>query len=249
MATINTQYNPLPQMNTETNKRDKTLEKIGAAVQLGMEDSASRSIADTLQSQISSASQGLMNANDGISMMQIAGGTLNSLSDQTQTLSDLSVRYNSDTLNASQKETLQNEFSRTVESMQQSIDSSSFNGKSLFGSNSTVSLGEGNISSSIPALSPTELSIENQESLQAYRDSLSQAGSDIGSTTNSFISATNSMLEQITATSAAKSQISDTDMSNAIKDFQQSNLKLDMSQIAIAHQNDALRQNITRLLG
>jgi len=247
--TLSTQVNPFPQINTETSKRDRTLEKIGTAVQLGMEDSASRTIANILQSQISSASQGLMNANDGISMMQIAGGTLNSLSDQTQTLSDLSIRYNNDTLNTSQKETLQNDFSRTVKSMQESIDSSSFNGKSLFGSNSTVSLGEGNISTSIPALSPTELSIENQESLQAYRDSLSQAGSDIGSTTNSFISATNSMLEQISTTSAAKSQISDTDMLNTIKDFHQDNLKLDMTQITIAHQNDILQQNVTRLLG
>jgi flagellin len=246
---LNTQINPLPQINTETSKRDKALEKIGASVQLGMDDSASRTIANILQSQISSASQGLMNANDGISMMQIAGGTLNSLTDQTQNLNDLSVRYNNASLNDSQKQVLQGEFNRTVQSMQQSIDSTSFNRKSLFGSSSTVSLSEGNISTSIPALSPTELSIENQESLQAYSDSLSQAGSDIGSTTNSFISATNSMLEQINATSFAKSQMSDTDMANAIKDFHQGNLKLDISQIAIAHQNDILQQNVTRLLG
>jgi flagellin-like hook-associated protein FlgL len=56
-------------------------------------------------------------------------------------------------------------------------------------------------------------------------------------------------LEKITSTAAAKSQITDTDMAKAIKEFQQSNLKLDMTQIAIAHQNDLLRQNVTRLLG
>jgi flagellin len=246
---LGTQFNPLPQMNTEASKRDKTLEKIGAAVQLGMEDSSSRSIADMLQSQISGATQGLMNANDGISMMQIADGTLSSLSDQTQQLNDLSVKYNNGALNDSQKQMLQNEFSRTVDAMKQSIDTTSFNGKALFGNNSIISLGNSSISTSIPTLSPTSLSIDNQDGIQAYRDSLSQAQSDVGSTTNSFISSTNTLLEQITATSAAKSQIADTDMANAIKDFQQSNLKLDMSQIAIAHQNDALRQNITRLLG
>ncbi|MBV5320088.1 MAG: hypothetical protein JZU62_00215 [Sulfuricurvum sp.] len=249
MSAINTQYNPLPQMNTETNKRDKTLEKIASAIQIGMEESASRSIADMLQNDISSASQGVMNANDGISMMQIAGGTLNSLSDQTQTLNDLSVRYNNAALNDSQKQVLQGEFNQTVASMQQSIESTSYNGKSLFGSSMSFSLGDSNISTSIPSLSPSSLSIDNQDGIQAYRDSLSQANSDVGSTTNSFVSATNTLLEKITSTSAAKSQIADTDMTNTIKDFQQSNLKLDMSQIAIAHQNDALRQNITRLLG
>jgi flagellin len=249
MAAINILNNPLPQVNTETNKRDKTLEKIASAIQIGMEDSASRSIADMLQNEVSSSSQGVMNANDGISMMQIAGGTLNSLSDQTQTLSDLSVRYNNASLNDSQKQALQGEFNRTVQSMQQSIDGSSFNGKSLFGSSMSFSLGESTISTSIASLSPSSLSIDNQDGIQAYRDALSQANSDVGSTTNSFISATSTLLDKISTASAAKSQISDTDMASAIKDFQQSNLKLDMSQIAIAHQNDALRQNITRLLG
>ena len=249
MATINTQYNPLPQMNSEASKRDKTLEKIGAAIQLGMEDSASRTISDMLQSEISTASQGVMNANDGISMMQIVGGTLNSLSDQTQQLNDLSVQYNSAALNDSQKQMLQGEFNRTVESMQQSIDSTSFNGKSLFGSSMSFSLGDSTISTSVPSLSSSSLSIDNQDSIQAYSDALAQANSEVGSTTNSFVSATNSLLETITSTAAAKSQIADTDMAKTIKEFQQSNLKLDMTQIAIAHQNDLLRQNVTRLLG
>lgn len=243
------QFNPLPQMNSEMNKRDKTLDKIAAAVELGMQDSASRSINDMLKSQISTMSQGLMNANDGIAMMQITGGTLNSLSEQTQTLNDLSVRYNSASLNETQKQGLQSEFNRTVESMQQSIDSSSFNGKSLFGSSTTLSLGESTISASIPEMSTSSLSIDSQESIESYRDTLDQANSTIGSTTNGLISASNTLLEQITATSAAKSQIADTDMGNAIKDFQQSNLKLDVAQIAIAHRNDMMQQNITRLLG
>jgi flagellin len=182
-------------------------------------------------------------------MMQIAGGTLNSLSEQTQTLNDLSVRYNSASLNETQKQGLQSEFNRTVESMQQSIDSSSFNGKSLFGSSTTLSLGESTISASIPEMSTSSLSIDSQESIESYRDTLDQANSTIGSTTNGLISASNTLLEQITATSAAKSQIADTDMGNAIKDFQQSNLKLDVAQIAIAHRNDMMQQNITRLLG
>lgn len=246
---LGTQFNPLPQMNTETSKRDKTLEKIATGVELKMEDSSSRTIADMMQNQISTMSQGLMNANDGISMMQIAGGALNSLSDQTQTLNDLSVRYNNDALNASQKQALQGEFSRTIDAMQQSIETTSFNGKSLFGSSPTFSLGNNNISASIPSLSPSSLTIDNQDGIQAYRESLAQASADIGSTTNALVSSTDVLLNQITQTAAAKSQIADTDMANAIKDFQQSNLQLDVAQIAIAHQNDMLRQNVTRLLG
>jgi flagellin len=246
---LGTQFNPLPQTNTEAAKRDKTLEKIGAALQLGMEDSASRTIADALQSQISSASQGLMNANDAISMLQIADGTLSSLSNQTQTLNDLSVRYNSASLNESQKQGLQGEFDRTVDAMRQSINNTTYNGNALFGNSMSFSLGEGSLSTSIPELSTSSVSIENQESIQGYRDSLTQAASQIGSTTNNLFSATKSLLEQISSTSTAKSQIADTDIASEIKNSQQHNLKLDMSQIAQAHQNDLLRQNVTRLLG
>lgn len=246
---LDTQFNPLPQINSETSKRDKTLEKIAAAMELKLEESSSRTISNMMQSNISTASQGLMNANEGVSMMQIAGGTLTSLSEQTQKLSDLSVRHNNDALNESQKEVLQDEFNRTLESMQDSIDSSSFNGKSLFGSNSTFTLGEESISTTISELATSSLSIESLYTIEMYRESLTQASSDIASTTNALVSATDRLLNQITEISAAKSQIADTDVANAVKDFQQSDLKLDMSQIAIAHQNDILRQNVTRLLG
>lgn len=246
---IDTQYNTLPQMNAESSKRDKTLEKIAAATELSMQDSASRTIADMLQNEISTISQGVMNANDGISMMQISSGTLNSLSDQTQTLNDLSVRYNSASLNDTQKQALQSEFSRTAESMQQSIDSTTFNGQALFGSNLSFSLGNSTVSTSLSGISTGSLSIDSQESIQSFSDTLTQARSDVGSATNALVSSSNALLDQISAASAAKSQIADTDLAKAITDFQQSNSKLNTAQIAMVHQQDALRQTIGRLLG
>lgn len=246
---LGTQFNPLPQANVEMAKRDKTLEKIGAAVALGMEDAASRTIADTLQNQISSASQGLMNANDAISMMQIASGALTSLSEQTQNLNDMSIRYNNASLNDSQKQMLNAEFTRTVDAMQQSIDNASYNGKSLFGNPLNFSMGEGSVSASIPELSTGTVNIDDTESIQNYQSTLNQAISDVGSATNQFVSETHTLLAKIVSTTSAKSQIADTDMGDKIREFQQQNLKLDMSQIAIAHQNDLLRQHVTRLLG
>jgi hypothetical protein len=59
---LDTQFNPLPQINSETSKRDKTLEKIAAATELKLE-SSSRTIS-MMQSNISRP-QGLMNANEG----------------------------------------------------------------------------------------------------------------------------------------------------------------------------------------
>lgn len=236
---LNTQYQSLPQMNAESNKQEKILEKIATAVELKLEDSASRTIASMMQNDISTFTQELMNTNDSISMMQIADGTLTSLSEQTQTLNDLSVRYNNAALNESQKQGLAQEFSKTVEVMNQSIQRSSYNGQPLFGS-SSLALGD---------MSTNGLSIDNQESITTYAQSVSQAQSDVGSATNGLISKSNALLGQIIAASAARSQIADTDMSKAIQEYQQSNLKLDVSQLALAHQNGVLRQNIAQLLG
>lgn len=238
----------MPQLNSDTQKRDKTLEKIASAIQLNLEDSASRTIADLLQNEISTLSQGLMNANDGISMMQIADGALRNLSDQTQKLNELTVRYNSGIMNESQKQILQGEFNRTVESMGQTIDSAAFNGKPLFGNELTIGMGDSSITASIPSLKPNDLSVDNPDGIEAYRERLAQAMGEVGSTVNGLVSSSNSMINTISNVSAAKSQIADTDIAKAVQEFQKVNQRLDMSQIAMAHQSDVLRQSVERLL-
>lgn len=246
---LNTQYSALPQMNAEVSKQDKTLEKIAAAQQLNMQDVSARSIAQMLQNEIGSDTQGLMNANDGIAMMQIANGTLETLSQQTQVLNDLSVRNNSASLNSSQKEMLQGEFNRTIESMQQSISNTSFNEKPLFDNAFTFSVGGGTINASLGDVTPQSLSIDNPSSIAAYAQNLSTIRSDTGAAMKGFISTSDSLLTKIAAESAAKSEIADTDMAKAVREFQQSNNQLSASQIAMAHQTQALRQSIGDLLG
>lgn len=236
-------------MNSEIAERDKTLSKIATALELKMEDSASRSIASMLQSQISGASQGLMNVNDGISMMQIADGALQSLSDQTQTLNDLSVRYNSASLNESQKQILQTQFNDTLKAMEQTVETTTYNGKQLLGNTMNFSTGEGNLDASIGNVDPQGLSIDNQQSIDTYRERLASVRSDVGSATNAFVSSSNTLMEKIASTAAAKSQIADTDMGKAIEDFQKQDLKLNAAQLALAHQNNIMQQNIARLLG
>lgn len=238
----------LPQLNSDTQKRDKTLEKLATAIELKAEDSASRTIANVLQSEISALSQGLMNANDGVAMMQIADGALQSLTLETEKLTDLSVRYNNGSMNESQKQMLQTEFAKTVESMNRVITSTSYNGKALFGNEMTIGMGESSLTASLPNVTPSTISIDNRDGIEAYRERLSQARSDIGSTVNGLISNSNSIINTITNVSTAKSQIADTDMGKAVQDFQQYNLRLDMGQLAAAHHTDVLRQSIGRLL-
>ncbi len=230
---LNTQYQALPSMNEQSTKRDKALDKIAAGIQLSMEDSAARSIASQMQNQIGSFSQEFMNTNDAIGMTQIADGALSRLSEQAQKLSDLSVRSNSAILNSSDQQALQAEFQRTQTSMQNIVNTTSYNEKPLLDS----------------SVSPKNLTLSNQDAISSYMDTLSSAQSDVGAAANNYISHANTLLEQITQTSAAKSQIADTDMTKSISDFQSSNQILDASVLASAHQTQFLRESIGRLLG
>lgn len=230
---LNTQYQALPQMNEQTAKRDKTLEKIAAATQLSMEDSATRTIASLMQSQIGTYSQELMNTNDAIGMTQIADGALSNLSQQAQKLNDLSVRSNSASLNSQDQQALQAEFQRTQTSMQNIVNTTTYNEKPLLDSN----------------LSPKNLTLGSQDAISSYRETLFSAQSDVGSSANNYISHANTLLGQITQTSAAKSQIADTNIAKSISDFQSSNKILDASLLASAHQTQFLRESIGRLLG
>lgn len=231
--TINTKYTSLPSMNEESVKRNKVLDKIATGIELNMADSASRTIASQMQNDISTYSQQLMNTNDSISMNQIADGSLSNLSEQSQKLNDISVRSNNDSLNITDKQALKQEFQKTQETMQSIIDTTSYNGNPLL--NSTVSA--------------KNLSMDNQNGISSYMEVLSSKQTDISASSNNLQSQANTLLTQITQTSASKSQISDTDISKAISDYQKSNQKLDVSLMVMAHQKDYLKESMERLLG
>lgn len=246
---IESGFNPIINTNEQIKTKDKTLEKIASAVALGLEDSASRTIADALQNQISSMGQGLANANDGIAMMQIAGSTLNNLSVQADRLGELNVRANSASLNDSQRQMLHNEFNATVDTMSQSIENTSFNGVKLFGNNMELSLGEGVQNISLSDIQTNSLDMGNSEALDSFRANLNQATLDISASTSALTSATNNLMSGITSTSNARSQMADTDISSSVGELEKANLKLSMNQIIQSHQQDLMRQQISHLLG
>ncbi len=220
------------------NSTDKILGMIASGHQNRLDDVASANIATMMQSEISSMGQSLMNLNDGISMMQIADGVSSGLSENASQLSAMSVRYNNAALSGADKAALENEFSAISDGMQQSIESASYNGISLFGANSE--LGDISISS---------LNITSLESIQSFQQQLSTLQSDIGSNTISMTSSINSLQQALLSTSAAQSQLNDTDIADAVNKFQQANLKIEVSTLAQVHKTESLQQQMSRLLG
>lgn len=244
---FNTQaLNDLNQHKTNT---DSILSKIAATRELSGKDSANLMIADALNSQISTTTQGVQNANEAIGILQIADSTASNLSQSADKLNQLSVRYNNDALNSDQKSMLTSEFNSTKEAMQDMIDNTTYNSKPIFGEGMSFEMGNGTIDiSSLEVGGIGELDITDQSTIQQYIDSLSNTRSDIGSAMQEFEVGVTNSLSAISNLTNSKSIIEESPMDTKIDDLNTNQTKLEASILAQAHKNDQLQKRISALL-
>ncbi len=235
--------------NNYQNNINKTLGMIANGVENKIDDTASASISSMLSSEVAAMGQGMMNLNDGISMMQIADGTTTSLSKNAAELNAMSVRYNSAALNTQDRAALQSDFNALAQSMQQSIDSTTYNNKALFGSDISIETSQGLVNASVGTIDTQGLDITSMDSIVAFQNRLSSVQSDIGSNTNGMISSANALQQAFVSTSAANSQLKDTDIADMLMQLQQNAMKLETSTLAQVHQTSLLQQQMSRLLG
>ncbi len=216
---------------------EKTLAKIMATKELSGKDNASLVISNSLSSQISTLTQSIQNSNDSIGMYQIADSSLSELSIGTDAMNDLSVRYNSDVLNASQKDMLKDAFAAVSESMQTTISQSTYNGQNVL--SSALGLEVSGLDS---------LSIDDQQGIADFQGSLTSLSSVVSSNIKSAeVSITNS-LSAVSNLTSANAQISETPMDQKMMDLAQNQIKLDSSIMAQVHQTSLMQQKISTLL-
>jgi len=236
---------------TQMNKNENStiLEKIATLKEISLADTASMLIANQLQSQLSSMTQGVMNANDAVGMLQIADGTVSNLSQNTADLAAMAVRYNSASLNSENRTALQANFNSTVDAMRQNVENATFNGQNVFGSQREFSLGGGSVSFSIESIDTSSLDIASPQSIESFASSLQRMQSQIGSSVNGIDSSIKSLFAAQNATAKSLSQIEDADLALTINELQQSNLRIEASVIAQAHKTESLQKRMQSLLG
>ena len=246
---INGSLNSSYLITKNENNTDKVLGMIASGVENRISDVASANIATLMSSEISGMGQGLQNLNNGVAMMQIADGVASGLSENSSKLSAMSVRYNSAALNSSDRASLQSEFNAITDSMQQSVESATYNGNRLFGSNGSIETSQGLLSTSIGDIDTSSLDITSQQSIEDFQKALGSVESDIGSNISAMSSSIDSITQMLTSTSSAQSQLSDTDIADAVNQFKQSDLKLEAATLAQVHKTESLQQQMGRLLG
>jgi len=236
-SNLNHIYNPKKEI-------EKSANEIGSGKKEVMDEASLQMLIDSIGSQISETSQQITNSNNSIAMLQITSSSLDSLSKMGDELNQLSVQYNSAALNSDQKSMIASQSEALKRSMNDVIDSTTFNGKNLFSSDAFESMGV-----DLSSINISSISVDNQDSIKDFTTSLNSAFNSVSSATNREISNINSLSEKLVNQNSAKSINEDTDIAENINNITNNNIKLNASLIAQAHQHSVLANNMENLLG
>ena len=116
----------------------------GKRINSAKDDAAGLAIASSMTAQIKGMTQGVRNANDGISLAQTAEGGLGEVSNMLQRMRELTVQALNGTNDADAKTNIQAEISQLATQITDTLANTEFNGTKLFdGSTATVSIQAG----------------------------------------------------------------------------------------------------------
>ena len=136
MATINTNMSANIAANAMTrNERSMgaTMERLstGLRINSAKDDAAGLAITSKMTSQINGLNQAVRNANDAISMIQVAEGALKGMTDMLQRMRELAVQSISDSNTSTDRTALNNEFGQLRLQIEDIADDTQWNGVSF----------------------------------------------------------------------------------------------------------------------
>ena len=119
--------------NVNNRNLDSSLSKLSSGLRINSaaDDASGLSIADSLRSQASTLGQAIANANDGVSMLQIADKAMDEQIKILDTIKVKATQAAQDGQSADSRKALQADITRLLESLDNIANTTSFNGKSL----------------------------------------------------------------------------------------------------------------------
>ncbi len=123
------------QLEKHTNALAGTFQRLssGMRVNTSKDDAAGLAIINRMVAQIRGMNTAVRNANDGISLVQVAEGALNETSSALQRMRELAVQASNSTYSDSDRTNLNNEVKQMLSEVQRIADTTKFNGVLLLG--------------------------------------------------------------------------------------------------------------------
>ena len=275
MSVINTNISAMKAANASAsaNKMLGTaMERLstGKRINSAKDDAAGLAIATSMTSQVRGMSQGIRNANDGISMAQVAEGALNEVTNMLQRQRELTVQASNNTYSADDLTNLKSEMDALNTQIGNILTNTQFNGQDLFvaanvGTAGVVSIQAGANEADVVTIDlSSDLANDGTLAAAAGVDVTALAAGDIGvfdtaiktvSTVRAGLGATQNQLESavtnlnnnITNLSDARSRIEDTDYSAETTALAKAQILSQASGAMLAQANQS-QQNVLSLL-
>ncbi len=273
MNVINTNIGAMKASNA-SNQAGKSLatamERLstGKRINSAKDDAAGLAIATGMTSQVRGMSQGIRNANDGISMAQTAEGALTEVTNMMQRIRELAVQATSGTNTADDKTNIQAEVTQLSDQITNVLANGEFNGSKLFdgsagtlgavtiqaGANAsdTVDLTFGNLAGDAAVTAVTAVDLTTADNtvlatIDAGLDMIGTTRATLGASQSRLESAVNNLSSNITNLSDARSRIEDTDYSAETTSLAKSQILSQASSAMLAQANQS-QQNVLSLL-
>ncbi len=269
VAALNAQKN-LYMTNINANKSMARLAS-GFRINQAADDAAGLAISENLKGQIRGLRQANRNANDGISLVQIAEGSLNEVSNMLIRLRELGVQAASDTIGDTERQFLDTEYQQLKSEIQRVTESTQYNGYDLLNGTGGVldiqvgvnndpfkdriSFNAGAANSTLEALGIVAESLGTKESAQQSLSALDIAMTSVnsiranfGAMQNRLQSTSNNLLIYDENMSAANSRIRDTDVAAETSEMIRNNILMQAG-VSILGQANQQSQLALKLLG
>lgn len=257
-------------LGVTTSSQAKATEKLssGYKINRAADDAAGLTISEKMRSQIRGLTQASKNSQDGISCVQTAEGALNEVEDMLQRMNELAVKAKNGTNTSEDKDAIQaemdqlnDEIDRVQSSTQfnnQNLLDGSFSGKNLqVGANSgnTITLSISDMKASAIGVGKANTKVDTEanagkaiDNIKTAIKNVSSQRSSLGAIQNRLEHTIKNLDNVVENTTAAESNIRDTDMASQMVEYSKNNILAQAGQSMLAQANQA-NQGVLSLLG
>jgi flagellin len=243
----------------------------GFRINQAADDAAGLAISENLKGQIRGLRQASKNANDGISLVQVAEGGLNEVSNMLIRLRELSVQSSSDTIGNTERRFIDVEYQQLKSEIQRIAEVTSFNGRDLLNGTGGVidiqvgthndsfkdriSFNASGANSSLEALGLTAEAVADKPGAQTSIDVIDRAivsvnaiRANFGAMQNRLTSTQSNLAVSDENLSAANSRIRDADVAAESAEMMRNNI-LTQAGVSVLGQANNMSQLALKLLG
>jgi flagellin len=256
-----------------TSKQNGALEKLasGSRINKAGDDAAGLAISEKLKANIRSMKQATRNANDGVSLVQVAEGAMNEISNILIRMRELSIQAASDTIGNSERNYVDLEIQQLKSEVDRIAASTEFNGtKLLDGTSQPLEIQVGihdnptndrfvfdtnNNNTTADALGILDVSTMKKESAQSNLEKIDSAmnklngnRSSLGALQNRLGSTINNLTIYRENLDAANSRIRDTDMAEESSELTRASI-LTQAGVSVLAQANQTPQLALKLIG